>query len=1053
MKNFRVYKSSAGSGKTTALVKEYLKIALVNPGKFRNLLAITFTNKASREMKNKIIESLGQNSKGNLKSVFSQDIMAETGLTPEQIIERSGRLLSQILHHYDEFSVSTIDSFVHQVVRSFSTDLKLPQGFEVVIDEDDIIPFIVEGIYDKLGTDKAFTEILLEFTRKRVDDEKGYDPTEELSKFIKKQLREEGFQEIKKLEHYSTEDFLKIIKKLKISLASVRKEIRDKAREALNLIEQRGLEMTDFYQGSRGVQAYLQRIADWPPAWDDLFPKSYVKKAMEEDVWYSARLDAGKKVLIDGIAPQLKEVLLQIADKVSFYATRKMVYDNIYELAMLREVRIIFDEFTSKTQKVHISEFNKRIYAEVASQPVPFIYERIGRRFQHFLIDEFQDTSVLQWNNLLPLVDESLANGHFNMLVGDAKQAIYRFRSGEVELFMNLPHLFQPPENPESIQIEQTLVNNYDEKKLKINFRSRREIVNFNNLFFEFSGKKLKAGFDEVYRDQKQNFPEVSEDQKGKKEGGFIKVQFVESKDAADYRKKVLLQIEENVRSLLSEGYPVKDICILTRSNQAATEIAAWLISHDIPVVSSESLKLSASPLVRMLVAFLKLLSEPEDQLAFAEFLEPFLILRNAAGDFHSIFVEAKEITNRLLWLFEKFNLPLPSLELLKQKSVFEIVDEVSHVLVQNPSNDVFLEFFLDFIYEKNRVYGGSLEEFIELWEEKKSSLSIVMPEGLDAVQVMTAHKAKGLKFGTVIVDLYNNKNQTTKGQFWTAIDFPELEELETGLIKLSKNLKLIGKGDIYEHENAKTELDFLNLVYVAFTRAVDALEIVCYLKENKGDKFSNWVRDFLEDKGIWQDGQYVYEFGDFQTIGLNQELHEKQETEELVPVPSAPWNEHIAVAPVEDVFWEAFGEKPARTYGNLIHEMLSKILVVSDADPVVEGYHLSGLIDEEELPEITHQLHRLLSLKDLAPYFQEGLFVKIESDIFDAENKRILRPDRVVQIGDKLAIIDYKTGDKRKEHIRQLERYAKVFHGMGYQNIDKLLVYMNEEVEVVHVL
>ncbi len=1052
MKNFRVYKSSAGSGKTTTLVKEYLKIALVHPGSFRKLLAITFTNKASREMKNKIIDSLERYSKGNLKDAFSQDIMSETGLSDEQITERSGQLLSQILHHYDEFSVSTIDSFVHQVVRSFSTDLKLPQGFEIVIDEDDIIPFIVEGVYDKLGTNRAFTEILLEFTRKRVDDERGYDPTDELSKFIKKQLREEGFHEIKKLENYSTEDFLNIIKKLQASLASLRNEMREMARGALNLIEQRGLEISDFFHGKSGVQGYLQRVADWPPEWEKLFPNSYIKKAIEEDVWYSKSLESGKRNLIDEIATQLKDALLQISDKVSFYAIRKMVYDNIYELAMLREIRIIFDEYTAKTQKVHISEFNKRIYEEVASQPVPFIYERIGRRFQHFLIDEFQDTSVLQWNNLLPLVDESLANGNFNMLVGDAKQAIYRFRSGEVELFTNLPHLFQPSENPENIQREQTLISNYDEKKLGVNFRSRKEIISFNNRFFDYSGKKLKAGFDEVYQDQKQNFPDVPEAKKVEKDGGFISIQFVESEDASDYREKVLQQIEENVSRLIDENYPVKDICVLTRSNQSATEIAAWLISHDIPVVSSESLKLSASPLVRMLVAFLKLLTEPDDQLAFAEFLEPFLMLRYEASDFHSIFIEAKEHTNRLLWLFEKYHLPIPSLEALKQKSVFEIIDEVSHLLVKNASRDVFLEFFLDFIYEKKRVYGGSLNAFIELWEEKKSGLSIVMPEGLDAVQVMTAHKAKGLKFGTVIVDLYNNKNQNTKGQFWTAIDFPELGELETGLLKLSKNLNLIDKGDVYEHESAKTELDFLNLVYVAFTRAVDALEIVCYLKENKGDKFSDWVRDFLENNNLWQDNQFIYEFGDFQTIGLNQNSQEKKVAGEPVSVPSAPWNEHIAVAPVEDVFWEAFGKKPARTYGNLIHEMLSKIKVVSDVDRVVEGYHLSGLIDTEELPEIAKQLHHLLSRKEIAPYFQEGLFVKIESDIFDAEKKRILRPDRVIQTGDKLAIIDYKTGEKRHEHVRQVENYAKVFEGMGYSNIDKLLIYINDEIEVVSV-
>lgn len=1047
MKNFRIYKSSAGSGKTTTLVKEYLKIALKNPGSFRSLLAITFTNKASREMKDRIIGTLEKFSKSEADDPISLEIIQETGLTRDEISEMAGQLLFQILHHYDEFSVSTIDSFVHQIVRSFSTDLKLPQGFEIVIDDDDIIPFIVEGIYDKIGKNKAFTEILLEFTMKRVDDEKGYDPTENLSEFIKKQLREEGFHQIKKLEPYSTKDFLKIIKKLQRSLFSVKQTMREKAGEALKLIAGQGIESSEFYYGKSGVQAYLKRVADWSQNWDKMFPNSYVKKAIDEDIWYKSALDPGRKALIDEIAPELKMSLVEITTRLPFYAIRKMVYDNIYELALLREIRLIFNDFTSKTQKVHISEFNKRIYEEVASQPVPFIYERIGRRYRNFLIDEFQDTSALQWNNLLPLIDESLANGNFNMLVGDAKQAIYRFRSGEVELFTHLPHLFLSAENPENAQREQTLVNNYDEKKLDVNFRSREEIIRFNNRFFDVAGKKLKEGFDVVYRDHEQKLP------KEKKDGGYISIQFIEGENATDYREKVLQQIEENVRKLIGEKYPAKDICVLTRTNRSSTEIAARLVSSGIPVVSSESLKLSVSPVVRMLVAFLKLLSEPDDQLAFSEFLAPFLMLRNASGDFHHIFEEAVSNKEPLQWLLQKYDLVLPLPEIFRQKSVYEILNEASQHLASNASTDVFLQFFLDFVYEKKKVYGGSIDAFIELWEEKKSNLSIVLPEGLDAVQVMTAHKAKGLKFGTVIVDLYNNKkNDKTKDQFWTDIDFPELKELTTGLLNISEKLNLIGEGAVYEYESAKTELDFINLVYVAFTRAVDALEIVCFLKDGKGDKFSDVVRDFLETNSLWKDKQLMYEFGDFEKIGLHRELDEQFPVEEQVPVPSAPWNEHIAVAPVEDVFWEAFGKKPARTYGNLIHEMLSNVITTSDIDRVVESYHLSGLIEADELPEIVKQLHHLVSRKDVAPYFQVGVFVKIESEIFDFENKRVLRPDRVVQLGDRLAIIDYKTGEKRHEHVRQVENYATVFTKMGYENIDKILIYINDEIEVVSV-
>lgn len=1047
MKNFLVYKSSAGSGKTTILVKEYLKITLKNPGNFRNLLAITFTNKASREMKDKIILALKAFSEGNLDYEINREILKETGLTEDQIILKARQLLSLILHHYDEFSVSTIDSFVHQIVRSFASDLKLPQGFEVVIDENDIIPFIVGEVYDKLGEDRAFTEILLKFVLSQVDEEKRYDPTESLSAFIKKQLREDSFQQIKKLEPYSTEDFLKIIKKLQDSIYSSKRIMREKAREALDIIAGKGLDLSDFYHGKSGIPAYFERVARWSQKLDDLFPKSYVKKALEEDMWYSKGLKPERKALIDEAAPALKNALQDIANQLQFYAARRLVYDNIYELALLREIRLIFNDFTDKTQKVHISEFNKRIHEQIAGQPIPFIYERIGRKYKYFLIDEFQDTSALQWNNLLPLVEESLANGNFNMLVGDAKQAIYRFRGGEVELFTHLPGLYMQPETPENRQRGQTLVNNYDERKLEVNFRSREEIIRFNNLFFEVAGKKLKEGFDGVYKDHSQKLPTK------KKEGGFVSIHFMEVEKASDFKEKKLSQITDIIRDLAAKNYPIKDICVLTRSNGSASEIAGHLVALGFPVVSSESLKLSVSPIIRMLVAFLKLLSEPKDQLAFAEFLTPFLMLRNAIGDFHQIFVEAVQYQEPLQWLFEKNGIALPLPEVLRQRSVYEILNEAARHLSDTNNQDLFLQYFLDFVYEEKSVYHGSPEEFVALWEEKKAGLSIVMPEGLDAIQVMTAHKAKGLKFGVVIAELYNNKNSFTKDQFWTNIDFPELEGLDTGLLKISRNLRYIGRTAVYNHESAKTELDFLNLVYVAFTRAVDALHVVCNLKSTRPDKFSSLMLDFLKDQGLWQEGQIHYEFGDLAGLPVQQNItNVKKPMAGPAWIPSAPWYDHLAIAPVEEVFWEAFGRKPVRTFGNLIHEMLSKITTMLDIDQVVEGYHLFGVIDADESHEIKNLLHHVIGHAAVKPYFQKGLFVKMEADILDHEKNRVLRPDRVVLLNNILTIIDYKTGEKKKEHIRQLEGYAAVFFRMGYQHIEKRLIYLNDEIEVVAV-
>ncbi len=399
--HFVVYKSSAGSGKTTTLVKEYLKLTLKNPGSFRHILAITFTNKAANEMKSRILESLKDISSGNLSKSNYPEIMEEAGLSMEQMTFRAGQLLSLIIHNYDEFAVSTIDSFVHRIVRTFAADLKLPHGFEVIIDTADLIPFIVEDIYDKLGHDNAFTEILLRFVMSQVEQEKSYDLTKDLSAFIKKQLGEEQASVPDSL---SPADFLQNIQRLRKSVFSARAAIQKQARQSLEVIKEAGLLVNDFFYGKNGVGGYFKRLSEWPLALKSLLPNSYVVKAIEQDVWYSATTKSDIKIRIDGISPKLKSSLEAIRKNISFYAIRQLVYNNIYEMALIGEIRQLFGSFTERTRKVHISEFNKRIHREIAGQPVPFIYERLGRRYRYFLIDEFQDTSLLQWNNLLPLL-------------------------------------------------------------------------------------------------------------------------------------------------------------------------------------------------------------------------------------------------------------------------------------------------------------------------------------------------------------------------------------------------------------------------------------------------------------------------------------------------------------------------------------------------------------------------------------------------------------------------------------------------------------------------
>jgi len=1047
--HFVVYKSSAGSGKTTTLVKEYLKLTLKTPGIFRNILAITFTNKAANEMKTKILESLRDLSSGQMNKSNYQEILTETGLSAEQIALRAGQLLTLIIHHYDEFAISTIDSFVHQIVRTFASDLKLPQGFDVIIDNDDLIPFIVEDIYDKLGHDSAFTEILIQFVMSQVEEEKSYDLTKNLSGFIKKQLGEDAIG----LEDISPAGFLQNIQKLRDAVYAAKAAIREQAKKSLEMIEKAGVSINDFYHGKSGVGAYFKKLSEGQLAVANLLPNSYVLKAMEEDIWYSASKSSTIKSSIDEMTPQLKESLEIIREKISFYVIRRLVYNNIYEMALIGEIRQLFERFTERTGKVHISEFNKRIHREIAGQPIPFIYERLGRRYHYFLIDEFQDTSVLQWDNLLPLVEESLANGYFNMVVGDAKQAIYRFRNGEVELFTHLPRLYGLEESEENIQREQTLTRNYVEKDLKTNYRSREEIIRFNNDFFSFSGKNLKGDFNKVYENVEQQVPAK------KKAGGHVAIDFIPSENAADFKEKRLVKIREIVEEITGKNYPIKEICILTLDNKSAAEIASHLLQHNIPVVSSESLLLTASPKVRLTAAFLKLLTEPENELFFAEFLTNLLWVYKKTEEFHVLYREAVVRTDRVDFVLNKFGISLSSPETLRTHSVYEITSEVIQSLTNTSTPDIFLQFFLDFIFEKEPAFNGSLPAFIQLWEEKKNKESIILPEGMDAVQVMTAHKAKGLKFGVVIADLHAMQNRLTHSQYWENLPLPELGNISPVLLNISeKELTAAGRAEVYTHERAKTDLDFLNKIYVAFTRAVDGLYLPGSILQNKSkDYFSKYLVDFLKEKALWNEEKLHYEWGTFPESEKENAPALSGKTVALHRNFSTPWYAYLDIAPVDEVYWEAMGQSSQRTFGKLLHAILSKIKYAEDAEQQVDAYRYAGMLDAAETLRIKQLLEKLLTHPELSRYYAKGTVIKTETEIYDNQAAQFLRPDRVVISGNTLTILDYKTGMRdaktEKKYRSQVEGYAGVYARLGYQNIEKKLVYIHEKgVEVVPV-
>jgi ATP-dependent helicase/nuclease subunit A len=669
IKNFHIYKSSAGSGKTYTLVKEYLKIVLLNPAKVSHILAITFTNAAAAEMKARIVDELGnlislkeQPHNKKARSLLNQ-IMTEWEEyhepeipTEDTVINHAGLVLKHILHRYSEFSVSTIDSFVHRVIRTFAFDLFLPFHFDVELDAESLLTQATDTLISRAGIDKNLTELLISFMLNQADDEKDLRIELQIIEMGKTLMDEDGSSSLQKLKGMSLDDFLMVAKTLRKTIKAYEVTVANQAKEAMTIIEDHQLSSSDFYQTRSGVHGYLSNLASGLTG-EKITPNSYVIRTLEDDKWASGKADAAAKTAIQEIKQTLTNIITSITGPdmllVNLYKIYTAIGKTIFPVAVLNELENILEEIKSDNVLLHISDFNKKIAGIVAEQPVPFIYERLGEKYHHYMIDEFQDTSGLQWQNLLPLIDNALAGGRMSLVVGDGKQAIYRFRNGDVEQFAALPNLTSSIRSVAKPEWEQSLTANQALKNLGTNYRSKQEIVSFNNKFFTYAKDFLSHNLKVIYDEAEQHsLPS--------KTGGYVEITFVDPEEVVShpavhtdehsnpesnpvntrlettsnrrdagsdeendpsYQQATLSHVIEVIQRLRDAGHPLSDITILCRANHEASLVARTLLEQSIPVISSESLLLNQSDDVNFIISVIRLLSNQHDQIAAAEIL------------------------------------------------------------------------------------------------------------------------------------------------------------------------------------------------------------------------------------------------------------------------------------------------------------------------------------------------------------------------------------------------------------------------------------------------
>lgn len=1059
-KNFVVYKSSAGSGKTYTLVREYIRLVINNPERYSNILAITFTNKAANEMKSRILANLrelsefdGTGAGSNIASMAG-DLSNALNLDYSQIATRANVALTLILHNYSNFAVSTIDSFVHRLVRIFANDLGLPIGFDVEMDEDKLISKSIDLLISKVGADPDLTAALVRFIESKMDDEKSWNIENQLKDFTKNILKENSYEALKKLRGLSVSDFIAISRKLSEISRKFESQLYLAAKEAVDLIHRNGIEPNLFFQGNSGIYGYLNRFAN--KNFEYLQPKSHARKTIDEGQWYAKKAPSAVAAAIDQIKPQLAEMVNEIMEIVnksgSDYVLSKLVQQNIYMVAVLSEIEKVMDEFRQNENIVHISEFNKRIAAIVQKEAIPFIYERIGEKYRHYLLDEFQDTSLLQWQNLVPLLENSLSANHFNMIVGDGKQAIYRWRSGEVEQFAALPKIFNRNDDPLSIARENLFISQYQGNNLETNYRSRVEIIEFNNQFFSFAKKHLSEGFQHIYDDviQKSN---------PSKAGGYIQIEFLKNDDNdKDAFNQQMLDRVLGIVQMNMQHYGPDDIAILTRNNISGSMIARHLLQNGISVVSSEVLLLSASQEVNYLITMLKVLLAPEDKIAIAEALI-FLFQQKKlkAGSLHELFSACKEINpgnenGRSLGKIlaeHGFDFQKQLFQSLSLPEFFEYLINIFNL--DSKGSNPFLQFFMDLVYEFSSASNESAQEFLTYWDETGWKKSIIIPEATPSVRIMTIHKAKGLQFPVVIYPFAIETSRISIKETWIETNFDSIPELKTSLIEMKKEISETTHAGLLHHETDKSFLDTLNLLYVAMTRPKDRLYIISKDKTNdegKWNKAKNFpdvadlLHEFLQEKEIQPDEAGRYGIGESRPF-------EKRAGSESQPAIHAEsgynageWRRKILLRRQSPRVWESDKQDSLREKGLLVHFVMSQLKTRNDLEHVLAKMVGEGVIAENQKPKLQSIIQNVMARSAISSYFNDGNLVFNEKEIL-MQDGTIFRPDRVVFCKDKVVVMDYKTGKEDPSHHRQLQTYADALSEMGYKNIVMEVVYL----------
>jgi ATP-dependent helicase/nuclease subunit A len=1050
-----IYSASAGSGKTHKLAGIYLEKLFKSRLNYRRILAVTFTHKATAEMKSRILDELHRLAIGE-ESKYLTDLLKSTGRTEEAIRREAREILYSILHDFSRFSVSTIDSFYQKIVRAFAREIGLHSGFNIEIDHTAVLETAVENMIASAASDITIKNWLSMYARANIEEGKNWDLKKNIIG-LAGELFSEKFKLLSSMEKKKIQDkaFLKsYIREMRSIMTTFNYEMKKIGLKCFGIFDRYSLRDEMFFQKGRGIPGFIKSIAggDIKP------PNSYVRAITDNPPKWSSGIVAGP--LADAIRFGLEEPVIEAInyydDNILSYKTAREILSNIYILGILSDVLNQVHTITRDENIFLLSDAGELIYLITEKDQTPFIYEKVGNTFENFMIDEFQDTSIIQWKNFRQLIDNSMSQGFENLVVGDIKQSIYRWRNSDWRTLRDLK--------------KEVDDKRYISHPLNTNYRSCTNIIRFNNALFsiiphqidaEMSDHKPETSFRELFSEAVQIDP-------GKKNNGYVRIEFLDNTDGSDWQETVLKQLPSFIELIQDKGFHASDIGILVRDNKEGAVVLKEIIDYSLScpekkkkqynynIVSGESLLLVNSPAVNFIIAVLMILENPEDFIGRALMLRYYL-LATGRQDAEKIPLSAENLVEYSAGFFpEGYNEYLISIRYLPLWNITEMT--ISFFGLGNYSfNVAYLNSFQDIIINYTSARNPGVASFLEWWESEGIKKSILLPEQQDSMKVLTIHKSKGLEFRVVIIPFisWNLDHKSFHSNIlWTTPGSQPFNKLGIVPVRYKSDLADTIFADQYYEEKYSAYLDNINLLYVAFTRAVNAIIGFAPDKPRPDNRIAAVIRDAIvfTDENHDVSDAFLHDYfnpvtGVFE-YGITPEIYSEKTNIDILKIKDYPVNDNTRLLKLK-LHWENYfnpdksGARERINYGKIMHEIFGGIITSDDVPKAVRKKVIEGKIPEADEKTTREKIQNLVSQPVIKDWFEKDNIVLNEASVLmpDSVTKR---PDRIILRDGEATIIDFKFGEESPYYLNQVRQYRNILTEMGYNVVHAYLWFVD---------